>query len=157
MYEPQNAFFNGSWFPNGGTSIVAPELAGFYAQENAYLLYIQSIVGDTCGGSMSSPCAPLGNANWYLYYEGLHAPVAPHYPFYDITAGCNNNDITQQYGLNAFCAGPGYDLVTGWGSANMLQLAWAINDFIAGDYGGPSVSFTGPLLNHWYTTDQTIG
>ena len=31
------------------------------------------------------------------------------------------------------------------------------DSFIAGDYGGPSVSFTGPLLNHWYTSDQTIG
>jgi kumamolisin len=157
FYTPQNYFFNGSWQPGGGgTSIVAPEIAGFYAQENAYLLYIQSIVGDTCGSSMSSPCAPLGNANWSIYSEALH-PFAPHYPFYDITYGCNGNDITLQYGLTPFCAGPGYDLVTGWGSANMLQLAWMMNDFIAGDYGGPSVSFTGPLLNHWYTTDQTIG
>ncbi|MGB7555438.1 MAG: protease pro-enzyme activation domain-containing protein [Candidatus Korobacteraceae bacterium] len=157
VFTAQNFFYNGSIQPTGGTSIVAPEIAGFYAQENAYLLYIQSIVGNTCGSSLSSPCAPLGNANWYLYYEGLHAPVAPHYPFYDITSGCNNNDITQQYGLTPFCAGPGYDLVTGWGSANMLQLAWMMNTFIAGDAGGPSISFTGPLLNHWYTTDQTIG
>jgi hypothetical protein len=139
----------------GGTSIVAPEIAGFYAQENAYLLYIQNIVGYTCGSSLSAPCVPMGNANYYLYDEGLNQH-APHYPFYDITYGCNSNDITQQYGLNAFCAGPGYDLATGWGSANMLQLAWTINNSLAGDSGSPSISFTGPLINHWYTTDQTV-
>jgi Pro-kumamolisin, activation domain/Divergent InlB B-repeat domain len=152
---PQNIYFRGSMQGNGGTSIVAPELAGFYAQENAYLLYIQSLIGDTCGPSLSSPCAPLGNANWAIYSEGLH-PSAPHYPFYDITSGCNNNDITQQYGLSYFCAGPGYDQVTGWGSANVLQLAWMLNDFVAGDSGGPTVSFTGPQINHWYNTDQTV-
>jgi hypothetical protein len=151
---PQMFWYNGP-DPVGGTSIVAPEIAGFYAQENAYLLYIQSIVGNTCGSSMSAPCAPLGNANPYLYSEG-YQPAAPHYPFFDVTSGCNGNDITQQYGLTPFCAGPGYDMVTGWGSANMLQLAWSINNYLAGDSGGPSVSFTGPLLNHWYTTDQTI-
>jgi kumamolisin len=154
-YEPQNTFYNGSWSPNGGTSIVAPELAGFFAQENAYLLYLQSLVGDTCGSSLAAPCSPMGNANYYLYDEGLNQHAA-HYPFYDITSGCNSNDITQKYGLTPFCAAAGYDLVTGWGSANMLQLAWSINDSLAGDGGGPSISFTGPLLNHWYNTDQTI-
>src|ERR1035441_2148126 len=102
----------------------SPSLPMIFSDES----YIQSIVGDTCGGSMSSPCAPLGNANWYLYYEGLHAPFASHYPFYDITAGCNNNDITQQYGLNAFCAGPGYDLVTGWGSGHKLAIASGVEE-----------------------------
>ena len=106
MNAPQNFFYNGSMQQyGGGTSIVAPEIAGFYAQENAYLLYIQNIVGDTCGSSMSSPCAPLGNANVSIYSEGLH-PFAPHYPFYDITSGCNNNDITQQYGLRLFLCRP---------------------------------------------------
>ncbi len=145
-----------SYEPGGGTSIVAPELAGFYAQANAYLLYIGSIVGNTCGPSNSAPCAPLGNANWYLYYEG-YQPFAPHYPFYDITSGCNNNDITQQYGLTPFCAGPGYDMVTGWGSANMLQLSWMMNAFVAGDSGAPVATFSGPQPSHWYTTDQPIG
>ncbi|MGB8770663.1 MAG: hypothetical protein WCC92_13665, partial [Candidatus Korobacteraceae bacterium] len=153
---PQNIYYQGTLQGNGGTSIVAPEIAGFYAQENAYLLYIQSIVGDTCGPSLSAPCAPLGNANPQLYYEGLHAPLAPHYPFYDITIGCNNNDITAKYGLRYFCAGPGYDQVTGWGSANMLQLAWTINYFLAGDSGAPAITISGPPTYHWYNTDQTI-
>ena len=139
----------------GGTSIAAPEMAGFYAQENAYLLYIQSLVGNTCGATLASPCAPMGNANYYLYDEGLNQR-APHYPFYDVTSGCNNNDITQQYGINAYCAGAGYDLVTGWGSANMFQLAWSINNYLAGDSAGPSIAFSGPLKDHWYNTDQPI-
>ena len=130
-------------------------MAGFYAQENAYLLYLQSIVGNTCGPWLSAPCAPMGSGNPYLYNEGLNQ-TAPHYPFYDITNGCNNNEITQRYGLSYYCAGPGYDRVTGWGSANMLQLAWTINDFLAGDGSGPSISISGPMLNHWYTTDETV-
>ncbi len=152
---PQIFSFNGGLYPTGGTSIAAPEIAGFYAQANAYLLYIGSIVGNTCGPSYSAPCAPLGNANPYLYREG-YEQFAPHYPFYDITSGCNGNDITQQYGLTPFCAAPGYDMVTGWGSANMLQLAWMMNTYVAGDSGSPVITMTGPLIDHWYTTDQTI-
>ncbi len=153
--SPQSFYFNQYLQSAGGTSISAPEIAGFYAQENAYLLYIQSLVGNTCGANLSSPCAPMGNANYYLYDEGLNQR-APHYPFYDVTSGCNNNDITQQYGLGFFCAGTSYDLVTGWGSANMFQLAWSINNYLAGDSAGPSVTFSGPLIHHWYHTDQSI-
>ena len=152
---PQIFSFNGGLYPTGGTSIAAPEIAGFYAQANAYLLYIGSVVGNTCGSSYSAPCAPLGNANPYLYAEG-YGQFAPHYPFYDITSGCNGNDITQQYGLPPFCAGPGYDMVTGWGSANMLQLSWMMNAYMAGDGARPEITFSGPQPNHWYNTDQTI-
>ena len=155
VYAPQNFFFDGYLQGVGGTSISAPEMAGFYAQENAYLLYIGSLVGNSCGPSLSAACAPLGNGNNYLYQEGLH-PFAPHYPFYDITQGCNNNDITQQHHLGYYCAGGGYDRVTGWGSANMLQLAWMINSYLAGDGGGPSVTITGPPAHRWYNTDQGV-
>lgn len=155
VYEPQNFYFKGEWWLGGGTSVVAPEITGFYAQENAYLLYIQSLVGNTCGPSLSAPCAPMGSANPYIYSEGLTSS-APHYPFYDITSGCNNNDITKKDHLSYFCAGPWYDRVTGWGSANMLQLAWTINYFLAGDGAGPSAAITGPPVNHWYNTDQTV-
>lgn len=155
--SPQEFFFNASLQGSGGTSIVAPEIAGFYAQENAYLLYLQSIIGNTCGGTLSSPCAPMGNANYYLYGEGGGPEYAPHNPFYDVTSGCNNNDITQEYGLSFYCASTGYDMVTGWGSANMFQLAWSINNYLAGDAAGPSIAMSGPLKNHWYNTYQTIG
>jgi Pro-kumamolisin, activation domain len=142
---PQNIYFGGSLQGNGGTSIVAPEMAGFFAQEDAYLLYEGSICG-----SGTAACAPLGNANYPIYASALHG--APHSPFYDITSGCNSNNVGTGY-----CAGPGYDLVTGWGSPNMLQLAWAINWRQLADDGRPVVAFSGPASGVWYNTDQTVG
>jgi hypothetical protein len=142
---PQNLYFDGSLSGNGGTSIVAPELAGFFAQEDSYLLY----EGNICG-SGSSACAPMGNANFPLYETGIDG--APHNPYYDITTGCNSNNVGTGY-----CAGPGDDLVTGWGSANMLQLAWAFNWHLLADDGRPSVTFSGPTPGVWYRTDQTVG
>jgi hypothetical protein len=145
LHTPQNYYFDGSLSGNAGTSIVAPELAGFFAQEDSYLL----AEGSICG-SGSSACAPLGNANFPLYETGLDS--APHNPFYDITSGCNTNDVGPGY-----CAGSGYDLVTGWGSANMLQLAWAFNWHLLADDGRPTVAFSGPTPGVWYKTDQTVG
>ena len=92
----------------------------------------------------------MGNANFPLYESALNG--APHNPYYDITSGCNSNNVGTGY-----CAGTGYDLVTGWGSANMLQLAWAFNWHLLADDGRPSVGFTGPTPGVWYNTDQTIG
>ena len=152
-YTPQNIFFNGSLSGNGGTSIVAPEVAGFFANENSYLLYLSTITGGLCNGHT---CAPIGNPNIYLYYFGNNPGYAPHFPFYDITSGCNNNDITALYGLAYYCAAVGRDLATGWGSFNMFELAWAINTYQAGDFGAPVVSFSGPLANHWYNSDQVV-
>lgn len=146
-YTPQNIYFGGGLSGNGGTSIVAPEVAGFIANANAYLLSL----GNICGGG-SSPCAPIGNANYLLYL----AAGAPHNPFYDITSGCNNNDITAYYGLGYYCAAPGRDLVTGWGSFNMLQLGWAFNWYHVPGYTYPTVTFSGPATNHWYNTDQVV-
>ncbi len=145
FHTPQNLYFNGSLSGNGGTSIVAPELAGFFAQEDSYLLS----EGNICG-SGTSACAPLGNANYPLYQSAL--TFTPHKPYYDITSGCNSNNIGTGY-----CAGTGYDLVTGWGSANMLQLAWAFNWHLLADDGRPQVTFSGPIPSHWYNTDQTVG
>ena len=151
---PQNFYFGGALQGNGGTSIVAPELAGFFAQENAYLLYIGSIANNTCRGQ-GSPCAPVGDPHSALYVEYFNH-YAAHYPFYDITSGCNNNDITQEFNLPYFCAGSGYDEVTGLGSANMLQLAWVLNDWATGDNSAPILTFSGPAINRWYNTDQVV-
>jgi hypothetical protein len=142
---PQNVYFDGSLEASGGTSIVAPELAGFFAQEDSYLLSEGSI----CGAG-SSACAPLGNADFPIYESGISG--APHTPFYDITSGCNSNDVGQ-----GFCAATGDDLVTGWGSVNMLQLAWAMNWHLLADDGRPVVAFSGPTPGLWYNTDQTVG
>ncbi len=152
----QNVYTGGGWGGYGGTSIVSPELAGFFAQENAYLLYLSTIVGSTgCweGGS----CYPIGNPNYAIYYTSAkNYPNPQHYPFYDITSGCNSNDITAEYGTGYYCAGAGYDLVTGWGSANMFQFAWAINYYITADYGAPAISFSGPATGRWYNRNQTV-
>jgi hypothetical protein len=92
----------------------------------------------------------MGNANYPLYESGLG--FSPHNPYYDITSGCNSNDIGAGY-----CASNGYDLATGWGSANMLQLAWAFNWHLLADNGRPGVTFSGPAPGVWYNTDQTVG
>jgi subtilase family serine protease len=150
---PQNLYFNGALSGNGGTSIVAPEMAGFFANEEAYLDYLSTVTGGLCNGH---GCTPLGNGNYYLYWFGENSGYAPHYPFYDILSGCNDNDITAFYGLGYYCAGSGFDEVTGWGSNNMLQLAWAINTYQAGDFGAPIVTFSGPATNKWYNSDQVV-
>lgn len=156
----QNFFFNGSLGGVGGTSISSPMLAGFFAQEGAYLLHLASVTGNRCGSHSGAgvACTPMGNGNTYLYYFGQNPNYAPHYPFYDITSGCNSNDITAAANpdLTSFCAGSGYDSVTGWGTANMLQLAWAINTYLGGDFGAPAVHFTGPVIGHWYNTTQHV-
>jgi hypothetical protein len=153
----QNFYFNGSWAGVGGTSIATPEVAGFFAQEGAYLEYLEMVTSDSCGSGHVS-CALIGNGNPYLYDFGLNHSAEAHYPFYDVIFGCNSNDITAKYDLTPYCAGVGYDSVTGWGSANMLQLAWAINNDIAGDAEAPSVSFAGsPGVSTWYKTNQTVG
>ena len=152
---PQTLFYVGNWYDVGGTSIAAPEMTGFFAQENAYLLYVGNIVGTTCGPNNNAGCSPLGQAAGYIYNEGLHS-FAPHNPFYDITSGCNNNDITKKDNLKYFCAGAGFDRVTGWGSANMFQLAWTINFYLAGDGEGPGLTISGPPVHHWYNADQMV-
>ena len=143
-HTPQNLYFGGGLGGNGGTSIVAPELAGFFAQENSYLL----AMGNVCGSG--SPCGTIGNANYPIY--GAAIGGAPHDPYYDTTSGCNSNDIGSGY-----CAGTGWDAVTGWGSANMLQLAWAFNWRVLPDAGRPTVTFSGASPGVWYNTDQSIG
>ena len=140
----QTIFFGGAITQAGGTSIVAPELAGFFAQENAYLGFLGYNT--------------VGNANYSIYAEAQNAPFyAPHNPFYDITFGCNSNDVTINNHLTTYyCAVPGYDFATGLGSVNMLQLAWEINYGIAGDLGPPEVRFNGALPNTWYRMDQQV-
>ncbi len=135
----QNFFFNGSLQAQGGTSIVAPELAGFFAQERSYLLTL----GNICGSGGTRECAALGNADYPMYYAGTGG--APHLWYYDIQSGCDGNAA----GLG-YCASIGYDVATGWGSANMLQLAWDINYESTQDTGAPLIGFSGVTPNTWY-------
>jgi hypothetical protein len=152
-----DTYVDGGWAHPGGTSVASPMLAGFFAQSNAYLLSI----GDKCGSKGTSACAPIGNANYPVYAEGKSERAnagnqAGHVPFYDITQGCNSNGVTIEFGLKAYCAKKGYDQATGWGSANMLQLAWAINWELAPANGIPYVTFSGPATHKWYNTNQTV-
>lgn len=147
----QNLYINGGLNGDGnGTSVVAPELAGFFAQENTYLNYI----GPICGSDGISVCTPVGLPTPFMYFDAIDG--APHNPFYDMTTGCNSNDATSHDHLNFFCAAAGYDLVTGWGSANMMQLAWGINWELIPAYGQPSVAFSGPGIRSWYNSNQQV-
>ncbi len=146
----------GSWNDEGGTSIVAPELAGFFAQFNTYLNYM----GNICG-SGTTACTPGGNVLPFIYDAGLYG--ASKDPFYDMiggaggSGGCNNNDITAADDLYYYCTYAGFDLVTGWGSANMMQLAWAINWNLIPAYGEPVITFNDkPTTGVWYNTDQEV-
>ena len=166
--QGQNLYINGGL--NGdanGTSVVAPELAGFFAQENTYLNYI----GNICGSDGKSACTPVGLPTWEIYDAAISG--AQHDPFYNMLSGCNSNDATKKDGLTYFCAGANppkgilgsvdvqgqptqYNLVSGWGSVNMMQLAWAINWELIPAYGNPLISFKGPPTNTWYNTNQTV-
>jgi len=149
-HSGQNFYFEGSLQGVAGTSIASPEMSGFVAQANAYLLAIG------LGGS------PLGELDYKLYWLGSHSGSSyeAHYPYYDVLTGCNSNDITNKYSLGSYCAGTGYDLTTGWGSFNALQLAWGINTYDLGDFGAPVITFSGPShtqgADNWYNTDQTV-
>lgn len=140
-------YYLGKWVGVGGTSIAAPEFAAFLARENAYLLSL----GNVCGPTFAGPCAPLGNPNPLMWLMGNAGSSANgHNPFYDITSGCNAGSQGSGY-----CAGPGYDLATGWGSVNMLQLAWALTDVVS--HGVlPQVTFSGATANTWYHTDRHV-
>jgi len=152
----QNLYINGNLqCCANGTSIVAPELAGFFAQENAYLNYI----GHVCGSGGTSSCTPVGNPMWFFYPPAHYgAGYVSHFPFYDMTGNyCNSNDVTAAQSLGSYCTGAGWDNVTGWGSDNMLQLAWAINWYlIPSTDSTPSVNWSGPTTSKWYNTDQQI-
>ena len=69
----------------------------------------------------------MGNANYYLYDEGIYQTAAalPLLRHHLRLQQQRRHRLRTDSGY--YCAGPGYDEVTGWGSANMLQLAWAIN------------------------------
>lgn len=90
---PQSFYFESAWSPGGGTSIVAPELAGLIADEI----------------SLTGPGNRLAQANSAVYID-----VNNYYStdFHDVTSGNNG----------AYSAAPGWDYPTGWGSPNAINL-----------------------------------
>jgi hypothetical protein len=141
-------YWLGQWRSIAGTSIAAPEFAAFLARENAYL----TSLGNVCGPSFAGACAPIGMPNAMIWLMGNAGSSANgHNPFYDVTSGCNAGSQG-----NGYCATAGYDLATGWGSVNMLQLAWGLTDVIS--HGVlPQVSFSGPAANSWTNVDRPVG
>jgi hypothetical protein len=144
----QNYYFLGNWSGIGGTSMSAPMVAGFLAQANSYLYSL----GAVCNGNL---CGTLGNVNYQLYELGRNED-GPHHPYYDINTGCSSNDKTTEYQLTAFCATNGFDEATGWGTFNMLQLAWDLNFRTATANGFPDTQWTGPATNKWYNSNQNV-
>ena len=118
-------------------------VAGFFAQANAYLTSIGS------GNTMIGPGGPK------IYYFAHNPTYASHIPFYDMTSGCNNNDITAEFGLTSFCAVPGYDRVTGWGSFNALQMSWAMNSWFWAISLRPALTSAVPATLRARTTGTT--
>jgi hypothetical protein len=133
----QNIFFNGSLIASGGTSIAAPELGGIFAQIDAYL--------EATGACGLSTCPTLGDPHSQLYH------TSPRNPYYDITSGCTSNDIG-----GGWCAGTGYDLATGLGSINALNLAWNVNWFSVAEATPPTTVFSGPSQNPTWINGGTI-
>jgi len=137
--SPQNLYFNGGWQGNGGTSIAAPEFAGFMASENSYGLRM----GNICGGG-SSACAPYGQAGSSLYLAANSHAAQGKNPFYDVTSGCTSNNAGSGY-----CGIVGYDRATGWGTPNLTELAWALNYWNMPEASPPTVALTGPSTSGW--------
>jgi subtilase family serine protease len=86
---------DGSWYPDGGTSVAAPTFAALIALADA---------SSACGGT------PVGFANPALYAAAASTYTSD---FNDVTVG--NNDFTGTNG-GQFAAGPGYDMASGLGT-----------------------------------------
>jgi len=112
----------------GGTSVSVQVFAGITALLNQYVVSTKT---------QSSP--GLGNMNVKLYSLAGSASSA----FHDVTTGNNivTTPCTSRSCSNTpvgYDAGPGFDLVTGWGSVDVAKLftAWAGGSFNTGT--GPS-------------------
>jgi MYXO-CTERM domain-containing protein len=103
----------------GGTSIGSPLAAGIFARMSSQL---------NCR---------FGDVHAALYSLGLAQLDGGAAPFHDITTG-NNTFVDQlDASITGYSAGPGYDLVTGWGSLDVAKLTAAWPPCVAG--GGTAV------------------
>lgn len=122
----------------GGTSCAAPLWAGFMALVNEQ--------------ATNRLLPPVANLNATLY--GLGESSQYHALFHDITTGNNTNLINPD---NLYYAVPGYDLCTGWGTPNGMNLINALTaddpltitpadeSFTSGAQGGPFFPAAGTL------------
>jgi subtilase family serine protease len=125
-----NGFLDSTGNPNifGGTSFVAPTMAGILAQVEQHL------------GVGSTAATGLGNINSVLY--GLANGPTYSSIFHDITSGHNSIPCSQgtpncpNGGSIGFNAGPGYDQASGLGSLNVANLINGWSSAIPTGIGG---------------------
>jgi hypothetical protein len=119
IHDGYLVYSDARWIRVGGTSASTPVFAGIVALVNQHLV---------SNGSVAQP--GLGNINPTLYRLAQTAPEV----FHDITTGnnivsCDARDTKNcPSGSLGYSAGPGYDLVTGWGSVDAYNLAmeWSV-------------------------------
>ncbi|MGO9587881.1 MAG: protease pro-enzyme activation domain-containing protein [Limisphaerales bacterium] len=130
-------YFNGLSGPFGGTSCAAPLWAGFTALVNQQ--------------AAAKGKSPVGFVNPAIYAIGKGASYAA--DFHDVTTGNN----TWSGSPTRFYATSGYDLCTGWGTPNGLNL---INALATPDAFGivPATGFTssGPAGGPFNVTSQNF-
>jgi VCBS repeat-containing protein len=100
----------------GGTSLAAPRWAGYLALANQQ--------------AAEAGKAPIGFLNPTLYTLAEGSAKAYANDFHDIVTGTNSCNWADCYNPTPYSAGPGYDLVTGWGSMNGPSL---IDDLVGAD------------------------
>ncbi len=103
--------------PVGGTSVASPLAAGFFAA-------LSERIGSR-----------LGDIHSIIYKLGQAQQQSGTGPFHDITTG--NNSFN---GVQGESAGPGYDLVTGWGTLDVAALVTAWPSGSGSTSGGSSSS-----------------
>lgn len=116
-----NANFGGGYFPIGGTSVAAPQMAAMWA---LVLQGCKATPACTVGGPAGHTYR-LGNAAPYLYsvYKNLNLSARPAFTpflpysqvFYDVVYGGNAMYLGNGKYVTGYSAGPGFDQVTGVG------------------------------------------
>ncbi|MGA2135193.1 MAG: protease pro-enzyme activation domain-containing protein [Bryobacteraceae bacterium] len=135
----------GTVYVYGGTSVGPPQFAGLTAILNQYLV---------SNGYQSTP--GVGNINPRLYSLATTSGV-----YHDITQG--NNIVTpcaNTQGCTAapvgYDAGPGYDLVTGWGSVDFNNLVTAWHGGSVVSKGSVTVTATASSASLAFTGSTTL-
>jgi subtilase family serine protease len=135
----------GTVYVYGGTSVGPPQFAGLTAILNQYLV---------SNGYQSTP--GVGNINPRLYSLANTSGV-----YHDITQG--NNIVTpcaNTQGCTAapvgYDAGPGYDLVTGWGSVDFNNLVTAWHGGSVVSKGSVTVTATASSASLAFTGSTTL-
>ena len=127
---------NDKWTYFCGTSGATPTFAGILAD-----------IQEAAGGR-------LGFLNPTLYSLAVSDPSVYH----DITSGCSvlqPNPTNPNSKRNGYCAQPGWDFVTGWGSVDAVKLATHLapsTHLVSASAAGVTISFRPISVTVWVTT-----